>query len=105
MVYGITFVNKSVKGRPIKTKISVDKTKVYVIILAYTNLVKFIFKPSNIIGSLSLANVVICVVAGVNFCFAVVTEEEILKTLAFLEYTVLSPSLYMLIQLFSELFR
>ena len=38
---------------------------------------------------------------GVNFRFAVVTEEEILQMLTYLERVVLSTSLHMLIQLFS----
>ena len=37
-------------------------------------------------------------VAGVNSRLAVMTEEEILQMLTFLERVVLSPSLYMLIQ-------
>ena len=37
--------------------------------------------------------------AVVNSRFAVVTEEEILQMFIFLECVVLSPSLYMLIQL------
>ena len=41
---------------------------------------------------------------GVNFRFAVVTEEEILQMLTYLERVVLSTSLHMLIQLFSSIF-
>ena len=37
---------------------------------------------------------------GINSRFAEVTEEEMSQTLTFLEYDVLSPSFYMLIQLF-----
>ena len=39
--------------------------------------------------------------AGLNSRFAVVTEEKILQMFTFLECVVLSPSLFMLIQLFS----
>ena len=40
--------------------------------------------------------------ADVNSRFAVVTEEEILQMLTFLERVALSSSLHMLIQLFSS---
>ena len=40
---------------------------------------------------------------GVKSRFAVATEEEILQIFTFLESVVLSPSLYMLIQLFSSI--
>ena len=39
--------------------------------------------------------------AGVNYPIAIVTEKEILQMLTFLECAVLSPSLLMLIRLFS----
>ena len=38
---------------------------------------------------------------GVNYPIAIVTEKEILQMLTFLECVVLSPSLLMLIRLFS----
>ena len=38
--------------------------------------------------------------AGINFRSSVVTEKEILQMLTFLECVVMSPSLYMLINLF-----
>ena len=41
--------------------------------------------------------------SGLNSRFAVVTEEEILQMFTFLECTVFSPSLYMLIQLISSI--
>ena len=42
-------------------------------------------------------------IAGLNSCFAIVTEQKIKQMLAFSEYVVLSPSLDMLIQLFSSI--
>ena len=41
--------------------------------------------------------------AGVNIRFAVVTKDEILQMLIFLECFELSPSLYLLLQLFSSI--
>ena len=41
--------------------------------------------------------------AGINFHFAIVTEEEILQLLTCLECTVLLPSLYVLTPLFSSI--
>ena len=38
--------------------------------------------------------------AGINFRFAAVTEEEVLPMLTFLDCVVLLPSLFLLIQLF-----
>ena len=41
--------------------------------------------------------------AGVNSSLVVVTEEEILQMLIFLECVMLQPSLYLLIHLFSSI--